>query len=154
MIDFATLWQNHPANGDPPELEPCKDSQGVSHFENQCAIRMSVCLIRSGANLRNFHGAVCWFGHHRDHVLRAEELAKWLHSPAADFVPSAEIVKSADTAITFSQYASRQGIVLFRNFWGTGNQGDHIDVWNGQAMSHGSSDYFERSEEVWFWDLA
>jgi hypothetical protein len=153
MLDFASLWQNHPANGDPPELEPCKDSEGVSHFENQCAIRMSVCLVRSGVRLDSFRGAFCWFGHHREHALRAEEVAAWLDSPLADFVPSADIAKSSAGPISSSLYAGRRGIVLFRNFWGTGQQGDHIDLWDGEKMSHGNGDYFERSQEVWFWDL-
>ena len=45
------------------------------------------------------------------------------------------------------------GIVAFRNFHGQNNQGDHIDLWNGTAMAHGNNDYFERSEEIWYWAL-
>jgi hypothetical protein len=42
---------------------------------------------------------------------------------------------------------------MWRNFWGTGNQGDHIDLWNGEEIAHGTLDFFIRSEEVWFWAL-
>jgi hypothetical protein len=154
MIQFATLWTNHPANANPPLLEPCTDSKGKPIFENQCSIRMSVCLVRSGISLAKFRGTFCWIHHHREHVLRAEELARWLDTPAADFVPSAEITKHSEAgAIAASSYENRQGIVLFRNFWGTNNQGDHIDLWTGSQMSHGTPDYFGRSEEIWFWDL-
>lgn len=48
------------------------------------------------------------------------------------------------------------------NFWGTGMQGDHVDVWNGSKqasyISHpdplAGDDYFERAQEVWFWEIA
>ena len=155
MVDFATLWSNHPANADPPVLEPCTDSTGKAIFENQCSIRMSVCLARSGVSLASFPGAFCWLHHHREHILRAEEQAHWLNSPKADFVPSADIAKRSEVGtIESTNYAGRTGIIMFRNFWGTNNQGDHIDLWNGTQMTHGTPDYFERSEEIWFWDLA
>ena len=46
------------------------------------------------------------------------------------------------------------GIVACRNFWGQGNQGDHIDVWDGAQMAHGDPSYMDRSEEVVFWTIA
>jgi len=154
MVDFASLWVNHPANADPPLLEPCVDAHGKAVFENQCSIRMSVCLARSGVSLASFRGQFCWFHHGKEHILRAEEQAHWLNTPAADFVPSAEIRKRSEVgAIHSGEYFGRSGIVLFRNFWGAHNQGDHIDLWNGSEMTHGSPGYFDRSEEIWFWDL-
>ena len=33
------------------------------------------------------------------------------------------------------------------------NQGDHIDLLNGHQIAKGALDYFERSEEVWFWEM-
>jgi len=51
MVDFATLWLNHPANLKPPIIEPCLDPHGKAVFENQCSIRMSVCLVNSGISL-------------------------------------------------------------------------------------------------------
>jgi hypothetical protein len=55
---------------------------------------------------------------------------------------------------TFEEYLGRSGIVAFINFWGPGNQGDHIDLWNGQKLAWGSDGYFELSEEIWFWPIA
>ena len=39
------------------------------------------------------------------------------------------------------------------NFWGPGNQGDHIDLWNGSSQAYGTDEYFYRAQEVWFWDM-
>jgi hypothetical protein len=47
----------------------------------------------------------------------------------------------------------KKGIALFKNFWGAGNQGDHIDLWNGATMTRGAPSYFSTSKEVWFWEL-
>ena len=154
MVDFATLWLNHPANADPPVIEPCLDASGKTIFENQCSIRMSTCLVKSGVSLASFKGAFCWFHHGRTHILRAEEQARWLNTPEADFVPSADIAKRSELGtIEAGSYVGRKGIIMFRNFWGTNNQGDHIDLWDGSRMTHGTLDYFERSEEIWFWDM-
>jgi hypothetical protein len=154
MPDFATLWSHHPANDSPPLISPCVTSRGVPTFANQCAIRMSVCLTRSGVSLNNFGGTFCWYGHSRQHAIRAEELASWLDSPAVDFVGYADKKRRTSRAAVSSQeFANRRGIALFKNFWGAGNQGDHIDLWDGSAMSHGDPSYFSLSQEVWFWDL-
>jgi len=141
---FGTLWANHPTNqGD---LFPCSNG-GASNFDNQCAIRLGIALEKSGVSLKSFRGERCWFGH--GHVLRAQELADWLrHGTVAVGVP--EIARNT----TYASYSTRAGIVFFRNFWGSGNQGDHIDLWNGSSMP-GPGDhhsYFKRSEEVWFWN--
>jgi hypothetical protein len=47
-IPFATLWRNYPTDT-PCVLPTGKPPKG---FENQCAIRMSVCLDRSGVVLK------------------------------------------------------------------------------------------------------
>ncbi len=154
MAAFSDLWSHHPANDEPPLLSPCTNNQGAPAFANQCAIRMGVCLTRSGISLVSYRGAFCWYGHGHQHAIRAEELGVWLDSPAATFLDYAEKrMRTARAPITAESYANRQGIVLFKNFWGTGNQGDHIDLWDGSEMSHGDPSYFSLSQEVWFWDL-
>ena len=152
MVAFSTLWESHPMNQSPPAEEPCRDANGASSFPNQCAIRMSTCFVTAGLSLASFRGAFCWYGHGRAHAIRAEEVGQWLND-TADFVGVAEIRKRSAGVIAAQAYATRQGVVLFRNFWGQGNQGDHVDLWNGSMMTHGAASYFERSEEVWFWDL-
>jgi hypothetical protein len=155
MADFADLWSKHPANDEPPLLSPCTNSQGSPSFANECAVRMSVCLVRSGIDLVSYRGVFCWYGHGHQHAIRAEELGAWLDSAAATFLDYAEKRKrTARVPITAESYVNRQGIALFKNFWGPGNQGDHIDLWDGAEMTHGDPSYFSLSEEVWFWDLA
>ncbi len=81
------------------------------------------------------------------HVLRAEELAQWIEKQKLFGVPSKL------TKVKSSDY-KKKGVVLFRNFWGAGNQGDHIDLWNGSVMTRGAASYFAASKEVWFWELS
>jgi Type VI secretion system (T6SS), amidase effector protein 4 len=115
---------------------------------------MGVCLTAAGIPLSGYHGAFCWFGHGRTHPLRAEELATWLND-TAPIVGEADISRRTKLGkhVSAADYWGRQGIVLFRNFWGAGNQGDHIDLWDGMQMPHGSLNYFARSQEIWFWDM-
>ncbi|MBI3775854.1 MAG: type VI secretion system amidase effector protein Tae4 [Gammaproteobacteria bacterium] len=144
-VSFGMLWDNHPSNrGDD---HPCI-TNGASNFSDQCAIRFGIALERSGLSLKSFRGARCWFGH--GHVLRAQEIADWLrHGTTAVGMPD------ISGRTSYASYTTRSGIVFFRNFWGSGNQGDHIDLWNGSRMpgSGDHSNYFKLSEEVWFWNL-
>jgi hypothetical protein len=153
---FDALWANHPVHETPPNINPCKDKDGTSAFANQCVVRLGVCFTRSGISLATYPGAFCWHGHGREHPLRVEEMKSWLNSSDAGFVGRAEISRrdSAGRQKTHADYAGRKGIVAFRNFWGSGNQGDHIDLWNGAQIARGDNDFFERSEELWFWPLS
>jgi Type VI secretion system (T6SS), amidase effector protein 4 len=149
MITFDVLWDNHPWLRDGIE-RPCSGG-----FDNQCAIRLGVTLTRAGVSLASYRGASCWFGHGRQHPLRAEELKLWLNGPGADFAGTAKIARrSTRGPVAHHSYLGRTGIMLWRNFWGRGNQGDHIDLWNGEQIAHGTLDFFTRSEEVWFWEMA
>jgi hypothetical protein len=115
---------------------------------------MSVCLTRLGISLASYQGKFCWLGHGRQHALVAEQLARWLNSPSVTFVGYAEIREnSRSNPIASNDYATRQGIVLFKDFCGAGHDGDHIDVWDGSSMAVGDRSYFAPSREVWFWDL-
>lgn len=144
---FSKLWASHPALKG--IINPCT-TDGNINFSNQCAIRMGVCLKDAGVDISSFSGARCYpgHGHGRAHILRAEELAAWLETQKKHFgVPRKQKnVKSAD-------FKNKKGIVLLKNFWGPGNQGDHIDLWNGVMMTRGAPAYFARSKEVWFWEL-
>ncbi|WP_250654699.1 type VI secretion system amidase effector protein Tae4 [Alkalimarinus coralli] len=142
-VSFGFLWANHPANNGFDE--PCA-TNGVGNFENQCAIRMGVALSASGVSLSSFRSAKCWHGH-KNHVLRAQELADWLAFGGGSFGRPA-IHKSAKASSFINS-----GIVFFKNFWGRGNQGDHIDLWDGQRMTKGDASYFGYAEEVWFWRI-
>ena len=151
---FDQFWSNHPALQTLPEIEPCS-TNGKSNHTNQCAIRLGVALTSSGISLASYRGVFCWSGHGRTHPLRVEQLKLWLNSRDASVVPYAEISKRDKQGRQQSStaYSERRGIVACINFWGRGNQGDHIDLWDGSTMAHGGLDYFERSEEIWFWEM-
>jgi len=145
---FAQLWAAHPANQGVET--PCADAEGTPHFENQCAIKMGLTLQRAGVDLSTYPKTkCCWFGHAEKHVLRAEELAAWLKNRPALF---GKVQRTKHT--TVAAFRGRQGLVMCRNFWGKGMQGDHLDLWNGERFADGDDDYFERSQEVWFWAIS
>jgi Type VI secretion system (T6SS), amidase effector protein 4 len=149
MVDFNTLWRNHPMNGFPMEDCPCRKPDGQPTYENQCAIRLGVCLVKSGIKLANYHGKPCGYHPGRGHALVAEELAAWINLPSTTFVDYAE----KSSKVTFADYAGRTGIVLCRNFWRPDMSGDHIDLWDGTRFARGDTSFFGRSQEVWFWEL-
>jgi hypothetical protein len=84
-----------------------------------------------------------------------EEMKLWLNSENATFVGYAEISRKDKRGhqASYHAYTGRRGIVAFLNFWGRGNQGDHIDLWDGSVVAHGGRDYFERSQEIWCWEM-
>lgn len=145
-VSFDTLWIWHPANLG--IINPCT-TDGKVNFDDQCAIRMGVCLSSAGVSLDSFSGAKCYPGHkhNRIHILRAQELADWIKVNPALF-GQAEIKRN----VKASDYKSRKGIIFLMNFWGRGNQGDHIDLWNGEKMTRGAPEYFSASQKVWFWE--
>lgn len=151
---FDQFWRNHPALQSPPVIEPCT-TNGKSNHDNQCAIRLGVSMTASGVSLASYRGVFCWSSHGRIHPLRVEQLKLWLNSNDASFVPYAEVSKRDKRGHqkSFNAYSGHRGIVACLNFWGRGNQGDHIDLWDGSTMAHGGTDYFERSEEIWFWEM-
>jgi len=58
--------------------EPCdaKDEEGNLLFKNQCAIRVSYALKKSGVSFLSFpKGRKCWVHQKQDHILAAKELA-------------------------------------------------------------------------------
>jgi len=142
---FETLWANHPTTRG--NNQPCQTG-GTSNYDNQCAIRMGLTLARSGISLSGFNGARCWHGHGREHVLRVEELTAWLQGQT-----TALGTPVTHTSVTNTNFANQVGIAAFMNFWGRGNQGDHIDLWNGTIVRRGDPNYFQRSERVVFWQL-
>ncbi|MBB3348348.1 type VI secretion system amidase effector protein Tae4 [Sphingomonas sp. BK069] len=142
-MKFEDLWAAYPE-----EDFPCLDAIGEPAFENQCAIRMGTTLAAAGIDLSSFGGSTCWHNHGNAHTLRAEELSAWLDETVGPWAPT----ETHDGAIA-DTFSGRQGIILCRNFWGTGNQGDHIDLWNGSAMRHGAAEYIDRSEQVLFWEV-
>lgn len=142
-MTFEELWLAYPEQD-----QPCLDSTGQPAFENQCAIRMGAALAGAGVDLSAYDGQTCWHRHSGQHILRAEELTAWLSS-----TPGPWSLPETYEGVGTEALAGRRGIVMCQNFWGTGNQGDHIDLWDGSEMRHGSADYIGRSERVVFWEV-
>jgi hypothetical protein len=100
----------------------------------------------------------CWFAGHVDHTLRAHELVRWLSHPGQLGPPTKYTIqqygaKPKPGEAALAGVDGKKGLVYFMHFWGTGNQGDHIDLWDGMKGKTLALDYFTRSEQVWFWEL-
>ena len=147
MIKFKDLWYHHPANDN--DTNPCFSTE--SNFENQCAIRMGVALQRSGIGITHYQGATCTTDYNfipeckEFHPIRVEELIQFIRMKLGS--------PTAYRNCTYEDFVEKKGIIVFLNFWGKNNQGDHIDLWDGQSMTYGSRYYFERSMEILFWDV-
>lgn len=149
---FTDLKAAYPYN--PPartDRTPCTKPDGSPSFANQCAIRLGVALRATGVlGLAGAPGVVsCWF-HPRSagHTLRAEELANWLARGTVFGAPTK--LKGAGAA---TDLQGKQGVVFVKDFYGPGNSGDHIDIWDVDHMLSGSTTYFDKARAVWFWSL-
>jgi len=142
-VSFAHLWASYP-----DEDQPCVPSNDEPTFENQCAIRMGIALENAGFDMSSYPGARCWHGHNSAHIIRAQELADWLDQVCPAVSAAEKLDPMADNI------QARQGIIFCRNFWGTYNEGDHIDLWDGFEMRHGEVEYISKSEEIWFWEIS
>ena len=153
MSIFNKLWKNHPTG----EF-PCS-TDGKKNFDNQCAIRMGDCFEKAGISTKNWPARRCW--QHKkseSHILAAEELAVALTRVTVVGVKKAEKYSGSDG---FEKIKNRKGIIFIKNFYGTGMQGDHIDLWNGWRLSSlmsaisvytpWGSQYHKG--DIWFWEV-
>lgn len=151
---------------------PCQG--GVS---NQCAVRMSIALVRAGFGLESFqpHNRVhsgngaC----HTDgvpHVVGAEELARFLQRALAEPTIYRRSRGRSGHHSAFEQVRGTRGILYFNNCFQragqAGRRGDHIDLFNGEEyynqIIHPNAggdettggNLFRRADAVWFWQLA
>jgi hypothetical protein len=167
MVTFKQLWANHPTNSG--NSLPCR-TLGISNFENQCAIRMGVCLKDSGVALGQIGGAitcsqVLLTNHAKDemHFVRAKELANALRRGGIPGIGSAHSLQTpADFA---NELDGRRGIIFFNGYWWrkedkTRPTGDHIDLWNGWRTTakalfpwFGWLGGYNKSGEIWFWEV-
>ena len=134
MISFSNLWSNHPTVASIFDDAPCK-TNGSKNFPNQCAIRMSVAFDKSGIDTalfdKMFPNRRCWFNHGKGHILAAEEMAAWVE--ASGMFGHGDVF---DGDKGFDRIDGKTGIIFFKDYYGTGNQGDHIDLWNGSRLTH------------------
>lgn len=158
LLKFQTLWDNHPdVAGD--EHSPCKKANGDSKFDNQCAIRVGVALIKSGVNTSQLRGinnegqmanlAHCWGeGHAKSlgHTFRAEDLARALEHT---YIQGVHKVEKIDAKDFNKRLLGRTGIIFFKDYWRRepngkketfrDRSGDHIDLWNSSRLTSLSS---------------
>lgn len=155
MAGSSKLWQSYPDT-----KSPCS-TNGSPNFTNQCAIRMGVCFEAAGVKTGKFNVARCWY-HPREagHILRAEELAKVLSSGAISGVGRVEKYKGTEG---FQKIQGRTGIVFFENYWGTGLQGDHMDLWYRDKITKFWDTLIEvrlfrggkyTKGNIWFWPVS
>lgn len=167
MVDFSELWNNHPSISGP--LYPCS-TLGVPNFENQAAIRLGVCLRRSGVRITALSGVLTCSqakltNHPSDemHFIRAKELANSLRRANIEGIRPVHSVPSPDRFV--SQIGGRTGIIFINGYWWRATDtsrptGDHIDLWNGWRTTTkllfpwwGWYGGYEKSAEIWFWEV-
>lgn len=131
MATFKQLWDNY------PDDDPCdaKDKNGNKLFGNQCAIRLSHSMKKSGISFVSFpQKRKCWVHSGADHVLAAKELADWIEkSNDASFLVTDNVTGSAWR----NKVSGRTGIICFEDYYlrSDGSGGDHIDLWDGGSMT-------------------
>ena len=139
-VTFQTLWNNYPS--EPPYVD-AKTGKPPAGYENQCAIKVSVALAKSGVSLKTFKGNLCP-AQPNGTVLAtsAQELANWLNTQPFNGCPKAEVYTGKEA---FEKIKGRSGILFLADYWqrtgetGKTRTGDHIDLWNGSRMTSFSS---------------
>jgi len=131
MSQFVRLWSNY------PDDDPCDatNDKGEKLFVNQCAIRVSYTLKKTGVGFKNFPvGRKCWFHKEDDHILAATELADWLEKGVVYFLSKPQVVTGEDWR---KKVLDRKGIICFEDYYrpSGGSGGDHIDLWNGNSLT-------------------
>ena len=131
MAFFQIIWSNYPS------FDPCdaKDKKGDTLFKNQYAIRMSYALKKFGVNLASYPKTrKCWVHPNEDHVLAAKELADWLERSPFTGIKFVESVTGKEWR---EKVIGRTGIICFEDYYAPsqGSGGDHIDLWDGTALT-------------------
>jgi hypothetical protein len=177
-VRFEQLWNNHPTIvGDPA---PCGKA-GKPNYHDQCAIRMGVCLTKSGFDLTRIKApsrlTFCAYHDKKEgHTLRAEQLARGLIH-FADLHQAGVAAKEDIEPKGFRDaIKGRTGLIFFADYWERAGEtfktrsGDHIDLWDGDRLTSWTSylrilfnisghlgpldwSSFEDSRLIWFWEV-
>ena len=123
-------------------------------FPNQCAIRMSRCLIKSGWTKDTFRdkrytGNICPHGYARG----AQDLAAFLRKIWGSQTVGWSAQK--DNMDAFSNSLNKKGIICFMNIPGFAGQG-HIDLWDGtksKPVERTRRGQYWHSSTIWLWVL-
>ena len=119
MIKFENLWNNFPNKE--TIKKTCTNKQKISNkpFSDYCAIMLSDCFIKSGADLSLFKAKRCWSHSGKKHILLAEELAVSLKgNPPSGFLPMRKILPG-----TFqTSLSGKTGVIFFKDYWRRGSE--------------------------------
>ena len=162
-ISLTTLWKNYPT---PAEFTHDQlfdelgwsDLKGNTTYANTCAIRMSLCLIRSGVTIPG-----------RLQILKGDHKGKWIEPgqkrlsvnlKSEDLFGSPTKLKLKDRG---KELNNRKGIVSFMSIPGyviDGALSGHIDLvksgkflWFWDTYECAESCYWD-AKEFWFWPLS
>lgn len=136
-VRFAQLWGVYPKGN--PYVDPAS-GRPPAGYENQCAIRVSVALHRAGVQMKSYQAKDRIRLDGLNTAALAENLAAWLKlMPFCGLPARPEDVSGSDW---YNKINNRTGIVFFKDYWArsesqTSPAGDHIDLWNRDALTGG-----------------
>lgn len=113
---------------------------------------MGVALEKSGIDTSSFDSMYpqrrCYPGlnHSPRHILAAQELANWIDSPRSTTFGTKKVIKGG----ALSALKDKKGIIFIMNGWGST---DHIDLWDGEYLKGGNTDWLNLGDEIWFWEI-
>ena len=163
-VSFGTLWSNYPATDEFPNRIPLFDYLGWDDlkknpaYTNTCAIRMSLCLLRSGIAVPGRFTIKKGRYKGRNIEPGQGKLSNILATPAFFGKPQKFTLAERDAALK-----GKQGIISFMRIPGyvvDGGLSGHIDLvrhgkllffWD--ALQCRESCYWN-SQEFWFWPIA
>jgi len=138
-VSFSTLWNNYPG-GHIAHTDPKSRKE---EYTNQCAIRLSEALLKSGISLKGYRGATCDnCSLDEKHALVAAQLAMFIKTGGLNIkgmTPAKEL-----TGATYLDYVKgKTGIIYFEDYWPRQGEsrdhgprtGDHIDLWNKNELA-------------------
>lgn len=146
---FATLLKNYPM-----PYSPGPYSQDL--YYNQCAIRCSIALQKSGVDLSNTKNLTNPGGQtftRKGEVLGAYNLAMFLRG--TNVLGKPEVFNGTTQNIP-SLLNGRTGIIFFQGFVEDGSRTDearHIDLWNGSGIRAPYYSQMMDSRTIWFWPV-
>ena len=156
-VPFSVLAKHYPRKRDVPPVALFRelgwdDLIGDPKYENTCAIRVSLALIRSGVTIPGGRMAI-----KKDGPLKGKMIEPGQAKLSAILSRSSMLGKpqkfSGPTA--FTEIGNRSGIVSFFRLTPGVYEGGHIDIVSqmlGGVSVCGTSCYWA-SAETWFWPL-
>lgn len=131
MSFFSILRSNYPSDA------PCdaRNEKGDLLFKNQCAIRVSYAMRKSGVSFASYPSArKCWIHKGHDHVLAAKELADWIDKGTVRQIGKSLNVTGQNWR---DRVVDKKGIICFEDYYpaSEGAGGDHIDLWDASSLT-------------------